>query len=92
MDSEKIKNEIDKLNQFMIEFIEKIKGSQTIIVEDLSGGMKGVISSKFSEIESNAKQLIENLNETKDIIDSTVKKSKKIKKPKIASDVWTMLK
>ena len=92
MNNENTKNKINELIQLGEQLISKIKESQLVIAEDISGGMKDLIYSKFNEIESNANHLMSILTETKDFINSKSKKIKNIKKPNVASDVWSLLK
>lgn len=92
MDKQNINDEIDKLIARGNELIENVKASKSLIVENLSGGMKNLVYGKFNEAEMSVKQFISVLTDAKETTAASAKKSKKLKTPKNASDVWTLLK
>ena len=98
MDIAGVNNSIDELIQMESGFIEKLKQHQASIVEEesFSNALKDAMSSKFVEIESGAKKVVAALLDAKELTlggDTVGKKGgKKIRKPKIATDVWSLLK
>lgn len=98
MDIAGMNNSIDELIQMESDFIEKLKQYQTSIVEEesFSNALKEAMSSKFVEIESGAKKVVAALLDAKALTtggDTVGKKGgKKTRKPKIATDVWSLLK
>ncbi len=93
MNTTNTKSEINALIQSAVEFTDKIKTFQNVINENLSGGMKEIVYDKLNAIELNAKNIISILNDINQSLNkSNAKKSKKIKNPKVATDVWSLLK
>ena len=93
MNTTNTKSEINALIQSAVEFTDKIKTFQNVINENLSGGMKEIVYDKLNAIELNAKNIISILNDINQSLNkSNANKSKKIKNPKVATDVWSLLK